>query len=203
LLGGIVLKNNRNVSELWWDTDSDNSIKTIREIYRFDGKIDKCYSISIVNGFKFSAYSDGAITSPFVVFDFDIDHPLFFPFYNLLNGSTELFIDDDFDFTRIGYVSSYKHTNVEKSNFINNVFIDKKMITSDFQLSWYKEELIDSVRVNVWERHITDLLNGVEFVSIFDINTPINEKNNINFDFIEHFLKKCDKFIVDRINDRF
>lgn len=113
------------------------------------------------------------------------------------------YFDEDFDFSRLGYVTSYKHTNEERNNFLNNVFIDKKMITSDFQLSWYKEEHIDSVKVNVWERHITDLINGVEFISIFDINTPIDEKYYINFEFIENFLKKCDKFIVDRINDRF
>ena len=112
-------------------------------------------------------------------------------------------LDESFSFVRMGYVSSYEHTKEERANFIENVFKDKKMITSEFNLAWYKEELIDSVKVNVWEKHLTDIVRGVEFISVFDINTPINEKNNINSEFIENFIKKCDKFIRDRINDRF
>ena len=113
------------------------------------------------------------------------------------------FLEESFSFIRMGYVSSYEHTKEERENFIENVFKDKKMITSEFNISWYKEELIDSVKVNVWEKHLTDIIRGVEFLSVFDINTPINEKNNINSEFIENFIRKCDKFIKDRINDRF
>ena len=113
------------------------------------------------------------------------------------------FLEESFSFVRIGYVSSFEHTKKEKENFIENVFLDKKMITGEFQLAWHKNELIDSVKVNVWERHLTDMMRGLEFISIFDINTPIDEKNNINSDFVENFIKKCDKFIRDRINDRF
>lgn len=139
------MKNNRNVSELWWDTDSNNSIKTIREIYRIDGKIDKCYSISIVNGFKFSAYSDGAITSPFVVFDFDIDHPLFFPFYNLLNGSTELFIDDDFDrkylkiyFTGYSIIMEFFNININDSLMKFDIVVDDECLKSRLYNFFYE-----------------------------------------------------------------
>ena len=113
------------------------------------------------------------------------------------------FLEESFSFVRMGYVSSYEHTKKERENFIENVFKDQKMITSEFNISWYKEELIDSVKVNVWEKHLTDIIRGVEFISIFDINTPISEKNNINSNFVENFIKKCDKFIRDRINDRF
>ena len=122
--------------------------------------------------------------------------------YNMLLEIMDV-LEEYFSFVRMGYVSSYEHTKKERENFIENVFLDKKMITSEFQLSWYKEELIDSVKVNVWERHITDIARGVQFISIFDINTPISEKNNINRGFIESFIKKCDKFIVSRIKDRF
>ena len=113
------------------------------------------------------------------------------------------YLEEDFSFSRLGYVTTYNHTEKERKNFKENVFKDQRMINSEFQLSWYTESLIDSVKVNVWERHLTDMMNNVEFLSIFDINTPINEKYNINSEFVKDFLKKCDKFIKDRINDRF
>ncbi len=113
------------------------------------------------------------------------------------------FLEESLRFVRLGYVTTYIHSKVERENFIENVFKDRKMITSEFQLSWYTSSLIDSVKVNVWERHLTDIMNKVEFVSIFDINTPIEEENNINSDFLNSFLKKCDKDIKDRMNDRF
>ena len=113
------------------------------------------------------------------------------------------FLEDVLRFVRLGYVTTYNHTKVERENFIENVFKDRKMITSEFQLSWYTSSLIDSVKVNVWERHLTDIMNKVEFVSIFDINTPIEEENNITSEFLSSFLKKCDKDIKDRMNDRF
>ena len=113
------------------------------------------------------------------------------------------FLEESFRFVRLGYVTTYNHTKVERENFIENVFKDRKMITSEFQLSWYASSLIDSVKVNVWERHLTDIMNKVEFVSIFDINTPIDEENNISSEFLSSFLKKCDKDIKDRMNDRF
>ena len=113
------------------------------------------------------------------------------------------FLEESLRFVRLGYVTTYNHTKEERKNFIENVFKDRKMITSEFQLSWYTSSLIDSVKVNVWERHLTDIMNKVEFVSIFDINTPIEEENNITSEFLNSFLKKCDKDIKDRMNDRF
>ena len=74
------------------------------------------------------------------------------------------------------------------------------MINSEFQLSWYRKELIDSVSVNVWEKDLTDTMKGIELVSIFDINTPVDEAYNINSDFLRDFIKKCDKYIENRDN---
>ena len=62
-------------------------------------------------------------------------------------------------------------------------------------MSWYKKELIDSVLVNVWEREMTDLMNGVMLLSVFDINTPIDEQYNISSEFLRDFLKKCDRYV--------
>ena len=110
----------------------------------------------------------------------------------------EYFEDLDFSFARMGYISTYLHSKKERENFKENVFKDKELINSEFQLSWYSKELIDSVSVNVWEREMTDTMNNVDFVSIFDINTPIDEVYNITAEFLSDFIKKCDKFISER-----
>ena len=104
----------------------------------------------------------------------------------------------DYSFVRMGYVSTYVHSKKEREFFKEKMFKDPKMIDSEFQLSWYKKELIDSVSVNVWEREMTDIMNGVELVSMYDINTPIDEVYNISSDFVKDFLKACDKYIAVR-----
>ena len=95
----------------------------------------------------------------------------------------------------MGYISTFLHTKKERENCINNVFKDKDMIESEFQLSWYKKELIDSVSVNVWQRNMTDIINNVDFVTVFDINTPIDEVYNITSEFLKDFIKQCDKYM--------
>ena len=108
------------------------------------------------------------------------------------------FEDLDYSFTRMGYISTFVHTKKEREFFKEKMFKDPKVIDSEFQLSWYKKELIDSVSVNVWEREMTDMMNGVELVSIYDINTPIDEIYNISSDFVRDFLKACDKYLAVR-----
>ena len=101
----------------------------------------------------------------------------------------------DYSFERMGYISTFLHTKKEKEKFKKIMFNDDANIDSEFQLSWYKKELIDSVSVNVWQKGLTDVINGVELVSIYDINTPINETYNITSDFLRDFIKQCDKYI--------
>ena len=113
---------------------------------------------------------------------------------NILGCFEEL----DYSFTRMGYISTRFHSKKDKERFKDKVFKDPDMFSSEFQLSWYKKELIDSVSVNVWEREMTDLVNGVELVSVYDINTPIDEEYYISSEFVRDFIKKCDKYISNR-----
>ena len=107
-----------------------------------------------------------------------------------------LYIEDlDYSFERMGYISTFLHSKKEKDKFKKNIFKEEDLVDSEFQLSWYKKELIDSVSVNVWEKGLTDTMNGIEFVSVYDINTPIDEEYNITSDFLRNFIKQCDKFI--------
>ncbi len=118
--------------------------------------------------------------------------------YDTIIEIIECFEDLDYSFERMGYISTFLHTKKEREAFKKKVFKDEELISSEFQLSWYSKELIDSVSVNVWEREMTDLLNNVEFVSIYDINTPRDEVYNITSEFMKDFIKQCDKFIESR-----
>lgn len=110
--------------------------------------------------------------------------------------------DEDLSFVRMGYISTFLSDEKTREKFKNNMFKDPEIMKNDFQLSWYSKEHIDSVLVNVWEKHLTDFYNKVDFVSIFDINTPLDEEYNITSSFVDNFLKKCDKFVESRLSDR-
>lgn len=112
----------------------------------------------------------------------------------------EYFIDSSYRFVRMGYVSTYFGDEKVMKKFKKTV-LATNAVSDDFQLAWYNKITIDSVLVNVWERHLTDYPNKVDFVSIFDINTPFEEEYNINSDFIEVFLIKCDKYIENKIDE--
>ncbi|MBR4260607.1 MAG: hypothetical protein IKQ33_01445 [Clostridia bacterium] len=116
-------------------------------------------------------------------------------YYDTVMDIIECFEDLDYSFERLGYISTLIHTKKEKEKFIENVFKDTSMVSSEFQFSWYTKELIDSVSVNVWEREMTDIMNNIELVSVFDINTPMNEVYNISSEFVRDFIKQCDKYI--------
>ncbi len=119
-------------------------------------------------------------------------------YYDTIIGIIECFEDMDYSFERFGYISTILHDKKEKEKFISNIFKDENMVSSEFQFSWYTKELIDSVSVNVWEREMTDLMNNIELVSVFDINTPMNEVYNITSDFLRDFIKQCDKYIENK-----
>lgn len=118
--------------------------------------------------------------------------------YDVVMDIIECFEDLDYSFERLGYISTYLHTKKEKEKFKENVFKDKDMFESEFQVSWYTKDFIDSVAVNIWEKEMTDLINNVELVSVFDINTPMDEVYNITSEFVKGFIKKCDKYIMNK-----
>lgn len=121
--------------------------------------------------------------------------------YDDIMDVVEYFETLDYSFERMGYISTFLHSKKEREKFKENIFKDKDFIESEFQLSWYKKELIDSVSVNVWQKKLTDLINGIDLVSIYDINTPINEVYNITSEFLKDFIKKCDKYIEEKENE--
>lgn len=122
---------------------------------------------------------------------------------DILNDIMEIFEDNNIESKRLGYVTTHMHTKKIKDKFIKKIFIDPEVVGDEFNLAWYKSELIDSVRVNVWERHLTDVINNVDFVSIIDINTPMDKEYNITNEFVIDFINKCDKYIDKKLDERF
>lgn len=114
----------------------------------------------------------------------------------------DFFTDYSFDFVRMGYISTFLNGKKERESFKKKMFASDDIINDDFQLAWYSKESIDSVLVNVWERYFTDFNQNIDLVTIFDINTPIDEEYNISSEFVGNFLKKCDKFIENKLKVR-
>ena len=129
---------------------------------------------------------------------FSYDYKIHKDIYDTIIEIIEYFEELDISFERMGYISTFIHSKEEKEKFKKNIFNDNNPIESEFQVSWYKKELIDSVSVNVWIKGITDMINRVEFVSIYDINTPIDEVYNISSEFLKDFIKQCDKYIEEK-----
>ena len=123
--------------------------------------------------------------------------------YNSLIEIVEYFEYLDYSFERMGYISTFLHTKKECVQFKDKIFKDKNFINSEFNLSWYTKELIDSVSVNVWQRKLTDMINNVQLLSIYDINTPIDEPYNISSEFLSTFIKKCDKYVDNKEKEFF
>ena len=118
--------------------------------------------------------------------------------YDTVMDIIEYFEELDISFERMGYISTFIHNKEDKEKFRKNIFNEKASIDSEFQVSWYNKELIDSVSVNVWIKGITDMINHVEVVSVYDINTPFDEVYNISGEFLRNFIKQCDKYIEDK-----
>lgn len=118
--------------------------------------------------------------------------------YETVMEIVEYFEELDYSFERMGYISTFLHNKKTKEKFKKIMFSEDANIDSEFQLSWYKKELIDSVSVNVWRKGITDEISNVEFVSIYDINTPMDEEYNITSEFLSDFIKQCDKYIEEK-----
>ncbi len=120
----------------------------------------------------------------------------------IIKDIMELFDDNNIEFTRFGYITTHVHTKKEKEKFVKKLFVQPDLLKEEFNLAWYKNELIDSVRVNVWERHLTDTINKVDYVTVIDINTPREKEYNITSDFVADFLNKCDKYIEKLMDER-
>ena len=93
-------KINENRTLKYWEVcTGGNTGLVIQENFYEDGEYVADYIIDRSNDFRFHAYKDLNFEEYEKEichsFSFEIDHPLFIPFLNLLGGSDELVIEDD------------------------------------------------------------------------------------------------------------
>ena len=90
-------KINENRTLKYWEAGSTGLV--IQENFYEDGEYVADYIIDRSNDFRFHAYKDLDFEDYEKEichsFSFEIGHPLFIPFLNLLGGSDELVIEDD------------------------------------------------------------------------------------------------------------
>lgn len=95
--------------------------------------------------------------------------------------------------TRIGYLKTITLGEQESVLFRNNAFDDNEILHADeYQVSYYKLIKINELNVNCWKKYLTD---KNKFTISFDLNTLMEEEQNIDYDFVISFMKDSDHYI--------
>lgn len=95
--------------------------------------------------------------------------------------------------TRLGYIINVVLGEKEANLFKNNAFESKEIINAnEFQLSYYKKDMMAKYKINCWKRYFTDL---DKFIISFDINTIIDDKHDITYSFTIDFISLCHDYI--------
>lgn len=123
--------------------------------------------------------------------------------FDLIIEIIETLENEGFVFNRMGYISIYFHKIDEKIKFIENSFKKEEKRNQEFQLYRYSSDLIDSVKVNVVEIEKTNPEKDLPMITIFDINTPVDEIYNITSSFLGDFIKECDKYAKNVVRKNF
>ena len=109
-----------------------------------------------------------------------------------------IFDKESIAFSRIGLIITryLEKTNAKKLKA--RIFKEEEIIDSeDFNVGWFNAISIDGTKVNCWERYFLD--ENKKIISIFDINTPHNEKYFVNDEFVENYISQCIKYIDNKI----
>lgn len=109
--------------------------------------------------------------------------------------------NEGFEFKRMGYISNYFFNEEEKNRFIENTLVKDNKRNNHIQLYRFNMDLIDSVKVNVVEIEKTTEEFNIPMITMFDINTPVEDEYNITSSFLESFIKECDRYIRSVINN--
>ena len=97
----------------------DNSIISICEYFAKDNSLLKTYNLSCYDDFGFNAFTCDDCDK--VSFDFDINHPLYFPLLHFLEKDDKVIIDDDH--TRNlneNFLKVYKNDDKISMSFVNS-----------------------------------------------------------------------------------
>lgn len=157
-----------------------------------NGELKKTYSLSQTDDYHFTGWLDDDKGINALSFEFDKNHPLYFPLLNLLNNDNELIIDDDD--TReynLNYLSINKRNDKIYINFIDNknddYSIDKfkvfiKNILTDGRSKIDQQYKDTKIRLNDFFRQANqDLSRSFHQLSMEEICTESYSKDTKTF----------------------
>ena len=101
---------------------------TIMEGFLENGNVIKTYSLSQWDDYGLNGWSNNNEDLDRISFEFDMNHPLFFPFFHLLDYDDELLIDDDDTREKNKkYMLVHREKDKVYIDFINELTNDKYM----------------------------------------------------------------------------
>ncbi len=173
---------------------------TIHEGFLEENEAKKIYSLSQWDDYGLNGWTHNDCEIDKISFEFDISHPLYMPFFHLLNYDDELIIDDDdtreFDKK---YMYIYRNNNKIYIEFINNLNDNKYATLSDKfnifikNVGYDGRSKIDSYFKDTKER-LYVFFNDIDEIlanGFYQITTEeYLVKNKENIDDIKKFYKK-------------
>ena len=187
----VRLKDERKI-KVYDNENAIHPIKQITESFSVDGL--ECAHYSMIKGeiFTFNASLELDLETEenknILVFDIDIDHPLYFPLLHLLQNDKELIINDVKDDKNMKYLSIKNDDDLITLNFIdknrNEKLKDRFVVVSDNKLDYLKN--IMSLKNNDIKKRINDFFDEA-------CEMLFEDYHQINFE--EYTLKKtiCDR----------
>ncbi len=97
--------------------------------------------------------------------------------------------------SRIGYIKTITLGLQEATLFKNNAFDDNEILHADeYLVSYYKLVKINKINVNCWKKYST---NNNDFIISFDLNTLVDEDQNVDYNYTISYIKSCNKYIEE------
>lgn len=153
---------------------------------------------------------NGDISSPLIIFDnsiqiklmvfanhvlitLPVNQEIFFK--KNLKSIIDVLEKEKIELTRIGYLKTIILGEQESILFKNNAFDDNEILHADeYQVSYYKLIKINNLNVNCWKKYMTD---KSKFIISFDLNTLMEEEQNIDYNYVINYIKNCDNYIEE------
>jgi len=110
-----------------------------------------------------------------------------------------IFDHNSVSFSRIGIIITRSLPPSAIKKLKTTIFKDEEIIEADdFLIAWHNTILLDGTKYNCWERYFINS-ESKNLMSLFDINTPMEETYYINEDFIDKCITQSIKYVNNKI----
>lgn len=115
---------------------------------------------------------------------------------NIISKFFKVANKNSFNFSRFGYVNNWLLPETAVANFKNEKFQDQEIIEAlEFDLAWFNVIKLDGLEVNYWQKYRTNKMLTNDLFVTYDVNTLVDDKLNINYDFTINFINTADKLL--------